>query len=533
MKKTLVLLFCGVQFLFAQISTRRDSLIFELSLQPQDTTRLEILQSLMDEVSLTDPKLGLEYSLEMTELSEKANYKLGIAKGYDGQAYFYGVLGDFDKSLDLYMKLIPVYVELDSMDLLASTYSAIGYHYMKIGKPDLCLYYSFKGLDLNILVHDTVATTNSLIIIGGMYTRLDKFQKAMNYLRAALALSLAANDLSQIGHCLRNIGKVFKEQKDYDEAFYCYSQAYIISSRDNNKEKMARELNGMGNIMEGRGNFRIALRYYEAAIKVLEGFGFKRELGNTLTNIGYWYYQNGELEKASAFYEQALDNYRPIYEKEGTAQVTFYLGQLYFKNGNLDKAEEFAKESYQLAEEMGYPSKVMNSASLLSQIYKSRGKMGEYIKTFERYVIVKDSVDHNNDRKLINEQKVQFDEYKIKFAIDQELKNRIQKENDQIARRNLLQYSLMTLAFLLSFGFILSLGYIKLSPRVAQAFIFVTLLTLFEFILVLTDPIMDRFTNGIPLYKVLINSLLALSIFPIQTFMEKGLKRRIDKSKKN
>jgi len=77
----------------------------------------------------------------------------------------------------------------------------------------------------------------------------------------------------------------------------------------------------------------------------------------------------------------------------------------------------------------------------------------------------------------------------------------------------------------------LSLGFIKISPRISQAFIFVTLLTLFEFILVLTDPIIDRFTNGIPIYKVLSNSLLALSIFPIQSFMEKRLKKRLDKFK--
>jgi hypothetical protein len=74
---------------------------------------------------------------------------------------------------------------------------------------------------------------------------------------------------------------------------------------------------------------------------------------------------------------------------------------------------------------------------------------------------------------------------------------------------------------------VLLLGFIKIPPTLAQGLNFVSLLLVFESILVLTDPFLDYYTNGIPVYKLLVNILLAILIFPMHSFLERRFKKRL------
>ena len=52
-------------------------------------------------------------------------------------------------------------------------------------------------------------------------------------------------------------------------------------------------------------------------------------------------------------------------------------------------------------------------------------------------------------------------------------------------------------------------------------------LLFFEFILVLLDPYSDRITQGIPIYKLLFNAIIAAFIFPAHAYLEKIIIKRI------
>jgi putative effector of murein hydrolase len=77
------------------------------------------------------------------------------------------------------------------------------------------------------------------------------------------------------------------------------------------------------------------------------------------------------------------------------------------------------------------------------------------------------------------------------------------------------------------FGIVLSLGFIKVSPTIAEGIIFFAFLILFEFLLVFTEPYLEQYTNGEPIYNLLANAVLALLIFPVHAILEKLLKKRI------
>ena len=70
------------------------------------------------------------------------------------------------------------------------------------------------------------------------------------------------------------------------------------------------------------------------------------------------------------------------------------------------------------------------------------------------------------------------------------------------------------------------------SDKTIEAIIFLSFLILFEFLLVLLDPFMDNYTNGLPLISLLFNIGLALLIFPLHAYFETKLKKIVTENKK-
>jgi len=92
-----------------------------------------------------------------------------------------------------------------------------------------------------------------------------------------------------------------------------------------------------------------------------------------------------------------------------------------------------------------------------------------------------------------------------------------------------MQYSLIFLGILLLFGLTMMMGFIKVSPNVAEGLIFFTFLIFFEFVLVFVEPHLNEYTDGEPIYTLITNAGIALLIFPLHDILENKLKKRIVK----
>ena len=90
---------------------------------------------------------------------------------------------------------------------------------------------------------------------------------------------------------------------------------------------------------------------------------------------------------------------------------------------------------------------------------------------------------------------------------------------------------MILIALLVLFGGVLSLGFVKVSPRMAEGIIFFSFLILFEFLLVLADPYIDGWSGGAPGFKLLFNAGIAALIFPAHAFFEAKIKVRLIKNR--
>ena len=60
--------------------------------------------------------------------------------------------------------------------------------------------------------------------------------------------------------------------------------------------------------------------------------------------------------------------------------------------------------------------------------------------------------------------------------------------------------------------------------------LFAGLLILFEFLLILFDPMFDKYSGGIPFYKLGFNTLVAFGFSPLHGWIEEKLRKRLNVS---
>ncbi len=83
-----------------------------------------------------------------------------------------------------------------------------------------------------------------------------------------------------------------------------------------------------------------------------------------------------------------------------------------------------------------------------------------------------------------------------------------------------LQISVMLGLLILSFVFSRS----GKNATVAYILTFVSLITIFEFVILLLEPYVENFSNGIPIFKLGMNILLAISLNPLERYVKTWLK---------
>ena len=148
---------------------------------------------------------------------------------------------------------------------------------------------------------------------------------------------------------------------------------------------------------------------------------------------------------------------------------------------------------------------------------------------YELYIQMRDSIKNEETQKATIRQQTKYEFEKAQLIKEQEEKEATRIEAEETGRRDNLQYSVILIGLLVLFGGVLSLGFIKVSPRMAEGIIFFSFLILFEFLLVLADPYIDRWSGGAPGIKLLFNAGVAALIFPMHSFFESKMKKRIVK----
>jgi len=418
-------------------------------------------------------------------------------------------------------------LEKKYLTFLAKALNSIGFVYNDQGDIPKALEYYHKSLKIDEEIGNKNGIANSLNNIGFVYKNQGDIPNALEFYHKSLKLYEEIGDKIGLAASLSNIGIVYYFQGDTYKAVEFLHKSLKIEEEIGNKSGIAYSFNNIGAVYNNDGDIPKALEYYHKSLKIDEETGDKNAIAISLYNIGSLYVDQGDIPKALELYRKGLKIHEAMGNKRGLASSLYNIGDIELSHGDLEQAFDYGSRGLVIAREIGSPELISSNAHLLSQVSKKQGIFQKALEMYELHILMRDSIKNEETQKAAIRQQTKYEFEKAQLVKEQEERETARLQAEETSRRDNLQYSVILIAILVLFGGVLALGFVNVSERMAEGIIFFSFLIFFEFLLVLADPHIDAWSGGAPGFKLLLNASIAALIFPLHSFFETKLKKKL------
>ena len=502
----LLMFFCS----FGQNKYKVDSLSQLLKTSTHDTAKVSSLLGLFLENYSSNPDTAIIFCEKALHIAEKANLKEEMAECYGNLAYMEDQRGDISKALEYNIRSAKIFKQLCSEKKSN-----------KVFKNGLATVYNNIGL---------------------IYDNQGEIDKALEYFFMGLKIYEAIKDKKGIARCYNNIGVTYSNQHETEKALEYYFLGLKIYEEINDKKGIALSYNNIGYNYDIQGEIEKSYEYYRLRLKIEQELKSKKGMANAYHHIGFLMCKLDSMDKGMRYIEQGLTMFQELGHKEWIALCQSSLGGWHLKLASSAKASVAKRqveaalksglEALRVAKEIGHVENIMKAAWLLNQVYKKQNKFKDALTMYELQIEMKDSIINEDNTKATIRQQMKYDYEKEQIIKEQQENEAVRILAEAESRRNSLHYSAIFIGMFLLFGVVLMLGFVRVPPKGAEAIIFLSFLILFEFLLVLLDPFVEEYTGGAPIFKLILNAVLAGLIFPLHQFFDSRLRKKLIKGKK-
>lgn len=216
----LLLFFLG-PLLIAQNHIATDSLLMLLNASRNKNRQLELLKALSDEAGKWDMHSSNTYARRGLILAQALNDDLCIAQFNTVIARNEYLLGNYKESLNLYLKSLAIYEQINDIKGVIGVNVNLGAIYDRLSDEERALAYYQKALnDLNskgqfILKERPEFKTVLYNNIASIYNNMGDVARHKEYIQEALRSALEAKDYHTLGVIYNNLGMNQVKKKDY------------------------------------------------------------------------------------------------------------------------------------------------------------------------------------------------------------------------------------------------------------------------------------------------------------------------------
>jgi tetratricopeptide (TPR) repeat protein len=410
---------------------------------------------------------------------------------------------------------------------LISAYQSGGYYFLSKGKMQEALEEYEEMRKWSLERKDTASLGTYYLSVGYIYKQQGLIEKSLEAYHQSLICHRDSSQLRNKAITLNNLASLYEAVGNLDDAIFYYRQALLSLSKLNYSSGVSACLSNLGLIMLSKGELDSAINNFNQAIKLFKEVGNKKGLTVALNNVGRCFESQQKIDSATYYFRKSLTIAIENDLKDEKTFPLLNLGKMYFIQNKHEEAKKYVLEVLNLSKNTKNIEASFKAHRLLSSIFKSTKEHEKSLFHFESYITLRDSVNNEQNQKSAIRQQTQYEFEKAQLIKQQQEREKERVEQEEKERRDNIQYSMIFLGILLVFGSILGLGFIKVSPKFAEGLIFFAFLIFFEFCLVLLDPIIDDWSSGEPIYKLLFNALLAGAIFPLHSILENSLKKKI------
>ncbi len=387
-----------------------DSILQQYHQTKEDTTKLNLLSHL---ISVCENGIWTDYnhfllksSSELLEKTSNNCFKKHQASAYNNFGFYHYNRNEIEKAIDAFEKAIKLSKEINNLSVIPTALNNLGYIYKQQG---------------DIL-------------------------RALELYHQALKLNQKLNEKEEIALSLNNIGSIYFYQKEYEKALKYYRDALLIEKEHKSQKAVARLYSNIGSIYKEQKKYELAIEYFDQSIKIYQELKIQRGYATSLskkTSIEFELLKDTStsihldlLQNFVNKHKESFKIYNEIEDNEGKAFSLLNISLVYKEMGNLLLAEQYARQSIEIANEIGFPESIKNAADILKDVALSKQNYREAYQMQELYYQMLDSINSQSvyDATLQRQYQYEYEKKLIKdsLAIKEAEKIRELKYTQQI-----------------------------------------------------------------------------------------------------
>ncbi len=448
MKKTYYLFISFLLFLLLPLGINAqqnpvDSLLSEIEKTTIDTSKVKLLNEVSGMLRGRDNEKAMQYALQAIEISEKTNFKIGIADANKTLGIIHFMTGEFDKAYEATNKSKETYENIEDKKGVAACYVNLGIFRKSLGEITQSTENYKKALSIYEEIGDDEGSAKAYLNLGNLFKVQGNYKSALDNYYKSLAVSEKVGNKFQVAQLFQNIGIVHSEQKDYDKALENFNNALNIFAELEDLRGIAEVNNNIGNNYAENDEYELAIDYYLKALKLFKEIGYTPRIAYTYYNLGDANNKIKKYIKAKEYFDQSLEIYQTMNYPPGMGMCYNGLGEYYFYQKDYKKALEYLEKAKRIALEVD----INASIEAVKWLSKTYAEVGEYKDAYENHVLFKfynDSIFNDNNEKELTAMSLQYEfakQEEIRIAkekIEQEKQAEIQAEKDKNNRYKML-----------------------------------------------------------------------------------------------
>lgn len=473
--------------------------------------------------------LPLTLSAQTTPI-DRLHQRLASAKSDSAKAGIYGQLcrewiknHDFPQAEQAGKKGLHFAEQADDPKILANCLDAVGLLYWEQGYFKQAIPYYQRSLEIYERLGDQRGLANSYNHLGICYEQESHYPQALTYCLQALRLFESLRDDKSISLCHNNIGGIYAKQGMYPKALDYFRRSLKMKQKIGEQTGIAATLLNIGAIYDIQRRYQQSLDHYQQSLAIFRKIKDLRGISMCLSNMGRIYLNQDSLTASLSVFRQGLQIDEQLGDQQGITYAYISIGLVYQKLHQPLQAKTYIQKGYELAHRIGHMEYMSECALHYSAIDSALGDFTSAYRHFKQYKAYSDSLRNEAKAQEIGRIESDYRNEEQKRKLDEAQK----LEQAQTERRNDLQYLIIFSGIVIFFLGMIFAGKLRLTKRLTDTALFFGVLILFEFLLLLFDPYFDRYSGGIPLYKLGMNTLVALMFASIHGILEDQLRKRL------
>lgn len=378
--------FFPIHFLFAQSTKRHDledqikTIRAQSNFNPQDTTYINLLNSLGAELRFYNLDSLLILSKEALAHSESAQYKKGESMSLLGIAEYHSDRGHHPEGISHYTKALVLAEELNNPNLI-------------------------------------LRLKNNL---AGEFGYLGDYAQALSGYLESIEIAKRVDDQLMLSILNENIANLYAAQKDYKQALDFYEIVKKINQGIGNEVTSAETMSNMASVYADMGKLDYAMFNINSSITVFEKHDIRDWLAFAFEIKGKTYLKQKKYKWALYWYNQSEMLHKKLDDDRGEIDLLNGMAEAHLGLKNDSISQHYALRAYKISTKINFKEGTQKCAGTLYKINKNKQDFATALKYHEIYQSLSDTLSRNENKKSLTMLKTKVEHEEQKMALVRE-----------------------------------------------------------------------------------------------------------------